>query len=478
MSAQHIYVWEQDPGSPDRPNTPVRRDDDPDLATKPLSVEIRGPEIGPGPYDEGTPEFRYWAAADALDRARDVWRGFLPEDEWWYPTVPDTLPVDLDRGEGDFFTAAYDRDGIAFAHGTVGGRVVYPGESPDVVCHELGHAILDAIRPRIWDAGFIETSAFHESFGDITALLAALRLASVREKVLDETDNKLYRTSSLSRFAEQLGWAVRQRRPDLAEADCFRNAVNSFFYTRPESLPSVAHATQLSSEPHSFSRVFTGAFLQALAAMLSQRGQPDPDTLDDVARDAAELLVKAVRTVPLSPDFLSQVAAHMLAAAREQGYEHYQNALKAAFAEHGLLPVETAASIAAGSQAERLQDPGPAAARLEPALPQMEFAGSRYGLGAELYVDVPTPSMLFAVAGAAPSWGGLRPGTSEHAAASYVEDVFRRGRVEFGEDVDEYQGTCLVSPMGRKTHRLERHEGKAGLYLRRLFFDCGLGEID
>src|SRR6516225_7885086 len=50
--------------------------------------------------------------------------------------------VDLDFGVD--LNAFYDRQGLKFFHGSAAGRTVFSGESPDVVCHELGHALLDS----------------------------------------------------------------------------------------------------------------------------------------------------------------------------------------------------------------------------------------------------------------------------------------------------------------------------------------------
>ena len=155
------------------------------------------------------------------------------------------------------------------------GVAVYSGESPDVLCHELGHALLDAVRPQLWNAASIEVAALHEAFGDISAMLSALDLPSVREDVLAGTGGRLSRASRVSRLAEQLGWAIRQLHPDAVDADCLRNAVNSFFYRQPESLPPMAPASVLSSEPHSFSRVFTAAWLESLAGMAEMRGRAE-----------------------------------------------------------------------------------------------------------------------------------------------------------------------------------------------------------
>jgi hypothetical protein len=200
-----------------------------------------------------------------LRRAADYWASRVPPGTHWQRGH--VLPVQLNAGVE--LNAYYDRARLSFFRDTVQGQMIYAGESPDILCHELGHAVLDAIRPQLWDVASDEIAAFHESFGDISALLAPLQLPSLRTAVLGATGGHLYRTSRLSRIAEQLGWALRQMQPDLAAPDCLRNAVNSFFYHDPITLaPSGPDAT-LTSEPHSFSRVFTGGFFEALAGMLT-----------------------------------------------------------------------------------------------------------------------------------------------------------------------------------------------------------------
>ncbi|HEX3128380.1 MAG TPA: hypothetical protein VH394_13705, partial [Thermoanaerobaculia bacterium] len=252
-----ILAWEDDPLAVSVPGpvaaTPIRRPV-PDLAAAALRVEIKI-RTAPAPkeYTPGTPEFRYWAAADALQRGIGFWSRLLPSTLKWYRTVGKVLRVELDAGED--LNAYYTREGLEFFHANVSGQAVFSGESPDIVCHELGHALLDALRPQLFNAASIEAAAFHESFGDISALLCALQLPSIRSRVLVQTDGRLYRSSRHSRIAEQLGWAIRQVRPDAVDPDCLRNAVNSFFYMDPAKLPPDGPAGQLSSRPHSFSRV-------------------------------------------------------------------------------------------------------------------------------------------------------------------------------------------------------------------------------
>jgi hypothetical protein len=199
-----VSAWEDDPQS-FRNVKPVARPA-PDPSRGPLAVSIVGRRPEPRVYSPGTADFRYWTAAEALARSAGYWAGCVPAGtRWWRGT---TLPVAIDRGVD--LNAYYDRQGLSFFHATVGGLPVYSGESPDVLSHELGHAVLDAVRPQLWNAASLEVAAFHESFGDISAMLSGLQLLSVRRAVLAETSSRLSRTSRVSRLAEQLGWAVRQ----------------------------------------------------------------------------------------------------------------------------------------------------------------------------------------------------------------------------------------------------------------------------
>src|SRR5258708_1285214 len=180
-----INAWEDDPGAGAQPSggqviqrpVPVLRD-------QPFPIRIAHPASAPDakPHPPGTAEFRYWTAAEALRRGADFWGALLPGISW---EVGSILPVDLDFGTD--LNPFYDRDGLKFCHGKAAGRTVFSGESPDVVCHELGHAILDSLKPQLFDAASIEVAAFHESFGDMSALLSALQLPSLREGVLAET---------------------------------------------------------------------------------------------------------------------------------------------------------------------------------------------------------------------------------------------------------------------------------------------------
>jgi hypothetical protein len=337
----------------------------------------------------------------------------------------------------------------------------------------MGHAILDAIRPQLWDAQTVEIPAFHESFGDMSAILSALQVPSFRQEVFHETGGTLNRASRLSRLAEQLGAAIRAQHPDLVDADCLRNAVNSFFYRDPHTLPPSAPASALSSEPHSFSRVFTGAFLDALAGIVKlQSNSPTPDDLEQASLDTGRLLVGAILTTPVVPDYYSQVAAHMIATSQVAPFDgKYKDVLKSAFVRRGILSLQAAATIASAkgrslSRASMMAGLG----RESATLPKASISAAAYGLNkAALTVHTAGEAKRFAVSSASLTAGPGEPHSAQSAAESFTDDLFQRGRVEVGKHADPDAG--LVHPMAFRTHFITEESGD--LVLKRRAFDCG-----
>lgn len=471
-----ILIWEDDPESTP-PRQPVQVPI-PSLPTGALGLTIAETAPAAEIHPVGTSRFRYWVAAEALSRGMQFWGPILPQGTRW-ATPTGTLQVSLDLG--DELNAYYRRDAnqLEFYHKTVTGKTVYSGESPNIVCHELGHAVLDAIRPQLFNAVMIEPAAFHESFGDMSAILCALQLNSIAETVLIETGGKLYRSTLLSRIAEQLGWAIRQGFPQAVEPDCLRNAVNSFFYRDPTTLPTTAPASALSSAPHSFSRVFTAAFYEALAGMVvTDSSTPTVQSVQRVTRDAGRLLIDAITKAPVVPNYFSQVAAQMIAADESRFSRKYRDVLKSSFVRHGILSLEAASSIVGKSipmsmmaGVSAMAGTSTVSAISTAELIPINVPATSYGL------DV--PSILcaasgevggFAVASAAAlDTGSLTPPSVAAAAGSFLEDLFRLGRVDIGEHGNP--DTKIAQPTVRKTHSLV--ETNAGPMLIRETFDCG-----
>jgi Common central domain of tyrosinase/Polyphenol oxidase middle domain len=460
-----ILAWEDDPGEPPPRRTPIRR---PVPRLEHATLPIRIVDAPPRRETTVAPAaLRWWSAADALARARDAWASVLPAGSGWVSEVGSELPVRLDSPEPQF-NAFYDRAELAFFHDTIRGVTCWSGESPDVVCHELGHAILDLLRPQLWDAAGVEPAAFHECFGDLTALVGALQLPSLREAVLDETSVKVWRSSRMSRVAEQLGWAIRQGSPGRAEPEALRDASNSWFYRDPAMLPPEAPASVLSTEPHFFARIFTGAVLKAVAGMydVETGGARDPDALLQVSTNLTRLLVEAVLQAPVVPSYFSQVAAHMLAADSRQFGGRYREALRFGFVRHGVLALSSATELPPEPEAD--QEVGAAAAAGDE-LPRSALAGEGYGLPGALVVQACGQRRRFGVAGAAPDRGAVDVPSGDRAAELFVEDLFRQGRVDVGAAAAP---AAVTAPNAYKTHRLAQADS-GRLELRRRVFDCG-----
>src|SRR5262249_31426909 len=279
----------------------------------------------------------------------------------------------------------------------------------------------------LFDAASDEIAAFHESFADISAILSSLQIKSLREAVLVETGGDLHRSSRLSRLAEQLGWAIRQIDPDKADPDCLRNAVNSFVYQEPTTLPVSGRNSMLSSDPHSFSRVFTGSFFDAFASMVALQS-PTESNLLQVSQDAGKLLVEALQVASATSDFYSQVAAHMIGADKFHFKGKYGSVLTDTFVKRRILARESAATIGPVSHSPAVTMRGMAAPERQAsaAFQQVTLPAADYGLSSEtLLVNAPgaakRPSRTFRGMTSSPS--------AEKVAKSFVDNLFQSGKV-------------------------------------------------
>lgn len=500
-----IDIWEDDPfseavASPAPAVADVLAVPVPSTANPRLRIAIVESEPPAGRYSPGTAEFRYWLAKEALARGIAFWGGLLPAGTTWSTSNP--MRVQLLEPLPDL-NAKYARlDGLHFFRQTVEDRDIYSGDSPDVVLHELGHAVLDAVKPQLFHAASTETGAFHESFGDMSAILCALQLPTVRARVLEETGGRLNVNSRLSRLAEQLGWGIRQISPWNVDRDSLRNAANRFFYRPVDSLPPSAPANLLSRQAHSFSRVFTGAFLEALAGMFASTGTPNETNLLTISRDMGQLLADAVHVASVAPAYFSQVAAAMVQADRARFGGRYGGSLARAFVHRGILSVESAMTL--GNEPVPALVAGQVAGIAAPEgtqtmLSYAEAAGdSAYAQGMGETPDLPRASVsigamtvevhapsaepLFASAMASASTGPSIPLGQDTASRIFLEGLIQRGEVDLSTARGE---TALrsIAPSLRDqssvrptklTHFLSETDG--ALVLKRSHFNCGFCE--
>ncbi len=296
-------------------------------------VEGRAPD--PKPYPPDTPEFLHWQLASALERGKRLWQRLLPSGRWVPGPVLPAVPA-----AGDDLNAYYDRRALRFFRDVDArtGAIVQSGDSVDIATHEQGHAVLDGVRPDLWDAPHFEVAAFHEAFGDLAAIFVALAEPPLASRVYDETGGDPARSNLVSRLAEELGAAVRGRwGEDAAMPQSLRDAVNDFRYADPKTLPDSAPASALSAESHSFCNVLTGACWDLLVALFTaDRGADRPEALRQAAASLAGYAVAAAETAPSGADFFGRFARRLVRAARSAG-DSAAGALAQALLARGLL---------------------------------------------------------------------------------------------------------------------------------------------
>ncbi len=281
--------------------------------------------------------------------------------EWAFKR--DQIPVTIDTSKR-WPNAYYSRN-------TVGGRDIHRGvnffrfdgpdgkeintaQSADVVSHEAGHAILDALRPGFFSTWDSETGAFHEAFGDCIAMVFNLRFASNRAQVLKETGGDLSKHSILSSLGEEFGTAIAKQSETEVDNDWtwLRTALNKFEYVNPRSLPSHGDRDELVNEVHSFANVFSGAFYDgihnAFDKMTSDGAKPEA-ALGKVGDDFGKILIRAVELSSPTETSFKEIGEMMLKADQQLFDGAYQDSINRAFSERKIFGEGSKPSLTANS---------------------------------------------------------------------------------------------------------------------------------
>ncbi len=121
--------------------------------------------------------------------------------------------------------------------------------SMDIVNHEFGHALLDGIRPYFFEGTRVETAAFHEFIGDLTAILLLLRNNTFRRWLAETTEGDMTKAKRLGHIAEEFGKAVSGKP-----------------YLRTAFKKDTMSDLKVTDGPHRVSEVMTGAMFDILMA--------------------------------------------------------------------------------------------------------------------------------------------------------------------------------------------------------------------
>ena len=109
-----------------------------------------------------------------------------------------------------YFEAADQSQGTNYP-----GGLVFTCLSPDIVAHEMTHAILDSIHPRYMEDTNVDLPAFHEGFADIVALLQRFTFKELVEHQLFASRGRLDRYTVFGELATQFGEALESHRGAL-----------------------------------------------------------------------------------------------------------------------------------------------------------------------------------------------------------------------------------------------------------------------
>jgi hypothetical protein len=126
------------------------------------------------------------------------------------------------------------------------GKPVYTCLSHDIIVHELGHAVLDGLKPYYNEVSSPETAGFHEYFGDAVAMMASLGNREIARIVTRGGPERLSPKNVVSAIASEFGAALR----GLKDEDYLRGAWNN---RRMKDLRGTY-------EEHDWSEVLTGVY--------------------------------------------------------------------------------------------------------------------------------------------------------------------------------------------------------------------------
>ena len=225
--------------------------------------------------------------------------------------------LDVNTLAGYAPNAFYDRTSLKFFYfADKNGDKIYTALSSDIVSHELGHALLDAIKPEMFNAASIETWAFHEAFGDINSIICALYHDKLIDYVLTETKTDLRKSNIISRVAEQMGVA-------LSKPFSLREAANALKYVNPDALlnKKTIDPNELTKEPHNFSRVMTGTFYEILCCIYEKLGK-NKNALIETREYLKKTFYQACMMAPCTSNFFEAFGLAWIKTDQKQGGTH------------------------------------------------------------------------------------------------------------------------------------------------------------
>lgn len=460
--------------------------------------------VAEGTLQPGTPGFLFWQCREAGLSALETWESVAGKLIRWQGNRK-KLPLRQDVGVD--LNAFYDRASFSFFHRTIGSTTLFSGQSTDVVSHEVGHGLLDSIRPDLWDAPFLETGAFHEAFGDCVAVLTALSDRETRQKLLAVTTS-LRKRNFVESTAEQLSDGIRRLVP-THNAAAPRHAFNAFQFQIPETLPDNGGPGALINEVHSFGMLFSGCFYDLIAAVFGALSAKNESTLLKAAQTAGALLVGGAKSALLTPRFFQSVGRAMVFADDQLNAGANRDRIRIAFQNHNIMLGANAmlapAAILAGAAPSKGRAASLGAATRRDLLKRLgagrgarlsveaaEVSGQRFTRALHtqhvpidslhkrlkgVTAAAPMPVLVGDSGGRAALVGHLpEPVSTEREVQAFVKSLLNHGRIEFAAPKGAAPKSAVAAKRGiateatQATHRVRSVGGKK--VLERIRFHC------
>jgi len=331
-------------------------------------------------------------------------------------------------------------------HDPVRNANVHSGASADIVAHEVGHALLDAIRPEYMNSWGPEPAAFHESFGDMMSIHMALRNPRVVQQAIQETGGDLSKPNLVAHLAEELGTAINnQAGKNATGGNYLRDANNTFKYLDPSKLPTEKGSpSELGWGKHSLSRVWTGAHFDLLKAMVSERlasGDSPEKALKDSNDELFKMLANMLRESPRGKFGFKDMAVAFIQSDKLYNQGKRADLIQKIFTARDILPADLPAELLEKDVEARRSAATGRLFQSEPAPPYEQVAvtlGPELGQFAGAQVEVPV----------SPQEGLFK---SEHLQSSTERDLARlikAGKIRYNDPTYRMKPEDYRNPQG------------------------------
>ncbi|WP_448698088.1 hypothetical protein ACFGVR_14800 [Mucilaginibacter sp. AW1-3] len=194
-----------------------------------------------------------------------------------------------------YFQAAQQIQGANFPNGAV-----FACLSPDIISHEVTHALLDSIHPRFLENTNPDVPAFHEAFADIIALLQRFTINELVINQFAQSDGSFDKFTYLGELATQLGTALSHGRGALRSAIGGRDENGTWKRSKPD--PSLY---QTKTEAHDRGSVLVSTFFDALIKLYNYKTQD----LIRIATNGTGVLPQGVLQLDLATRLAQEVCA-------------------------------------------------------------------------------------------------------------------------------------------------------------------------